>query len=551
MRYSWTMTSSSLWGVGVGGGGQTWGKGHPVGFWHLLCVLAAHAWAGRDLGLPDLQGSLCFLPRPPGALPHSIMMGKLPLGVVSPYVKMSSGGCADPLKFYATSYCTAYGREDFRPRVGSHEGTGYKSNYRPVVSYQPSLDALDNPAMGYGLSDSCSSPALRGLSPQGHRTSSDPLQAPGMGSEAPGNSGCGAQPSAQRDQVRNNFQTVTSQSYRPLEVPDGKYPLSWNVHQTNSGYSREKPSTVAPTKEVRKVHFDTQDYGPQAITGLEPKDVPLLHQQQNKGSLEWENFRHGPRFMTSEYNSKYLKEPSNQPDLLQKKSIGAREETGFTEESNKNPIVFQPPSQALPGDPGLLPSRSVTKSDFTPVTHPHGSEFLPVMARGSERETGFSRGNERTLNPRVPPPSGPEPSSMSHRQFQPPKRVQQTNVALLGRETVGNKEPTGFSLNNPSYVRSPYDPELDNRYLTTYNQGYFENIPKCLDREGWTRGGIQPQKPGSRALNQPVTCTEAVPSPTESLRRLHPHVGRSLISADPLYRASPHSSHGSRFTAPN
>lgn len=90
------------------------------------------------------------------------------------------------------------GREDFRPRVGSHEGTGYKSNYRPVVSYQPSLDALDNPAMGYGLSDSCSSPALRGLSPQGHRTSSDPLQAPGMGSEAPGNSGCGAQPSAQR-----------------------------------------------------------------------------------------------------------------------------------------------------------------------------------------------------------------------------------------------------------------------------------------------------------------------------------------------------------------
>lgn len=87
---------------------------------------------------------------------------------------------------------------------------------------------------------------------------------------------------------------------------------------------------------------------------------------------------------------------------------------------------------------------------------------------------------------------------MSHWQFQPPQRVQQTNVALLGRETVGNKvrpghpapppnlhppptchvpsvplaqEPTGFSLNNPSYVRSPSDPDMDNRYLTTYNQG--------------------------------------------------------------------------------
>ncbi|XP_032212802.1 protein phosphatase 1 regulatory subunit 32 isoform X1 [Mustela erminea] len=435
--------------------------------------------------------------RPAGALPPSTMMGKLPLGVVSPYVKMSSGGCTDPLKFYATSYCTAYGREDFRPRMGSHEGTGYRSNYRPVVSYHANLDALDNPAMG--------------------------------------------------EQVRHNFQSVTNQSYRPLEVPDGKYPLPWNMHQTSSGYSREKPSAATPTKEVRKVHFDTQDYGPQSITGLEPRDGPLLHQLQGKGSIEWENARHGPRFMTSEYNSKYLKEPSNQPDLLQKKTIGAKEQTGFTEESAKNPIVFQSPSQALPGDPVLLPGRSVTRSDFLPMTHPHGDEFLPVLARGSERETGYNRVTERTLNPRVPPP-GPEPSSMSHQQFQPPQRVQQTNVALLGRETVGNKEPTGFSLNNPGYFRNPYDPDLDNRYLTTYNQGYFENIPKGLDREGWTRGGIQPQKPGGYALNQPVTRMEATPNPTESLRHLHPHVGRTLISTDPFYRVPPPSG---RFMTPS
>lgn len=46
---------------------------------------------------------------------------------------------------------------------------------------------------------------------------------------------------------------------------------------------------MIPSSQVRKVHFDTQDYGPQAITGLEPKHVPLLHQQQSKGSLEWEN----------------------------------------------------------------------------------------------------------------------------------------------------------------------------------------------------------------------------------------------------------------------
>lgn len=38
-------------------------------------------------------------------------MGRLPLGVVSPYVKTSSGGSMDPMKFYATSYGTAYGKD--------------------------------------------------------------------------------------------------------------------------------------------------------------------------------------------------------------------------------------------------------------------------------------------------------------------------------------------------------------------------------------------------------------------------------------------------------
>lgn len=51
----------------------------------------------------------------------------------------------------------------------------------------------------------------------------------------------------------------------------------------------------------------------------------------------------------------------------------------------------------------------------------------------------------------VPPPSGPEPSSMSHRQFQPLKRVQQTNVALLGRETVGNKVRPEVPSNTPHH----------------------------------------------------------------------------------------------------
>ncbi|XP_058518392.1 protein phosphatase 1 regulatory subunit 32 [Ochotona princeps] len=431
------------------------------------------------------------------------MLGKLPLGVVSPYVKMSSGGCTDPLKFYATSYCTAYGRQDFKPRTGCHTGTGYMSNYRPMVSYQASQDASGSLAMG--------------------------------------------------EQARDNLQTTTGQSYRPLEVPDGRAPLPWSVHQTTSGYGQERPSMGPLSKEVRKVHFDTQEHGAQAIVGLEPKEKPLLVQQQDKSSLARENSYYGPRFMTSEYNSSYLKEPSNLPDFLQKKSIGAKEETGFTMESNKNPIVFQPPSQALPGDPVLLPGRTSTKADFLPMSLPRGNESLPVLARGSDRETGYSRVAERPLHSRVPP-LGPESSSLSHWQFQPPQRLQQSNVAMLGRETVGNKELTGFSLNNPCYVRSPCDPDRDNRYLTTYNQGYFENIPKGIDREGWTRGGIQPQLPGGYAINHPVTRMEPTTNPTENLQHLHPHVGRTLTSTDPFYRDPPYSgytTHSSRSLAPS
>lgn len=63
----------------------------------------------------------------------------------------------------------------------------------------------------------------------------------------------------------------------------------------------------------------------------------------------------------------------------------------------------------------------------------------------------------------VPPPS-PEPSSMT-RQFQPPQRMQQTNVSLLGQETVGNKVRPGVPSRHPqiptfSELTSPHSLSL-------------------------------------------------------------------------------------------
>ncbi|KAG8125528.1 hypothetical protein E2320_020673 [Naja naja] len=367
-------------------------------------------------------------------------MGRLPLGSVSPYVKTSSGGSIDPMKFYCTTYGAAYGQEDFRPRNGFHFGAGYKSNYRPVVQYNPNLDKIDNPAVGKLLQD--------------------------------------------------NYESTTNKHFQPLQLPDGKYPLPWSVHQPGSGYGREKPLTFPTTKTVKRVHFDTANQGAEAVIGLEPRHVPVLHNAFGKGSVEVENARHGPQFMSTEYGSKYRFKIPGQPDFLQKKTIGAKEESGFTEGCLANPIVEKLASQD--SNPGI----SIMKADYIPSSVPHGDEFLPVLSKGSERGSGFSRQKDLHLG-----------SSVSD------------------SSVLTEQEPSGFSTNNLNYVIPAYDPNLPNRE--------------------WTgrAGLIQPQQAGGFATNNHGTDLGSDPNATETLRTVHPHVGRAITTVDPFYRDSPHDRH--------
>lgn len=55
---------------------------------------------------------------------------------------------------------------------------------------------------------------------------------------------------------------------------------------------------------------------------------------------------------------------------------------------------------------------------------------------------------------------------------------------------------------------------------------FYETISKGVDREGWTRGGIQPQQAGGFATNNHGTDLGSDPNATETLRTVHPHVGR-------------------------
>uniref|UniRef100_A0A8C3HWX6 Succinate dehydrogenase assembly factor 2, mitochondrial n=3 Tax=Chrysemys picta bellii TaxID=8478 RepID=A0A8C3HWX6_CHRPI len=351
-----------------------------------------------------------------------------------------------------------------------------------------------------------------------------------------------------RQLLQDNYDTVTTKHFRPLQLPDGKYPLPWSVYQPGSGFVRDKPISFPTTKAVKKVHFNTRDQGPRAITGLEPRQLPVLHKPQGKGSVEGENARHGPLYMSTEYNSKFRFDGPSQPDFLQRKTIGAKEETGFTEGTQRNPIAILPPP---PGEPRSQPGISITKMDFLPSTLPHGDEFLPVLSKGSERETGFSRDKGNGLSAMgllhaAPQPGAERSEPLSHAQFRGLQRPLQTQTNLLGREYVGNKELSGFSINNKKYVTPPYDPDLPNKYLSSYNSKFYDNTLKGVDREGWTRGGIQPQQPGGFATNNHVTELGSDPNATETLRRVHPHVGRTITTVDPFYCDTPHDS---RFSA--
>ncbi|NWX80707.1 PPR32 phosphatase, partial [Alca torda] len=56
------------------------------------------------------------------------------LATVTPSAKARTGGSADLMNFYATSYAVAYGQPRFHPCLGHHTVTGYVSNNRSDMS---------------------------------------------------------------------------------------------------------------------------------------------------------------------------------------------------------------------------------------------------------------------------------------------------------------------------------------------------------------------------------------------------------------------------------
>ncbi|KAK1189860.1 PPR32 phosphatase, partial [Pygoscelis papua] len=188
------------------------------------------------------------------------------LGTVSPSAKVRTGGSADLMNFYATSYALAHGRGSrrpprrregglvpgaeppppychpgwprFRPRLGHHTGTGYVSNNHSAIS--------------------C-------------------LLCPRHAAEG---------------HCQDTATSTTAEHFKPFWFPDGRSPLPRHVHQPGSGYLQESSLSCLRTGAV----------SPQRTWHLQ-----------------------GPPKPSREHGTE-----SRRTDVLQMMTIGTTQQSGFT-----------------------------------------------------------------------------------------------------------------------------------------------------------------------------------------------------------------------------
>ncbi|XP_059682067.1 stabilizer of axonemal microtubules 4 [Gavia stellata] len=122
------------------------------------------------------------------------------LGTGSSSAKARTGGSADLMNFYATSYAVAYGQPRFRPRLGYHTGTGYVSNNHSAISC---LLRPHNAAAGH---------------------------------------------------CQDTATSTTAEHFKPFRFPDGRSLLPRQVTQRGSGYLQESSLSRLLTGAVSPEH---------------------------------------------------------------------------------------------------------------------------------------------------------------------------------------------------------------------------------------------------------------------------------------------------------
>ncbi|XP_040985073.1 protein phosphatase 1 regulatory subunit 32 isoform X5 [Aquila chrysaetos chrysaetos] len=157
----------------------------------------------------------------------------------------------------------------------------------------------------------------------------------------------------------------------------------------------------------------------------------------------------GPPRASREHGTESRRASPAQPDVLQKTTIGAKEQSGFTRATPRSDSILP----VLPAQPLGV---SITTTDYLPSVRSHGGETLLALPACSERGNGFSR--------EVP-------------------------------GCLGTAEPLGFTINHGQYVTPHPTPS--------------PTVPAwCWQGPTWMvrpMGGIQPQRPSGFSTNNHPT----------------------------------------------
>ncbi|XP_040985072.1 protein phosphatase 1 regulatory subunit 32 isoform X4 [Aquila chrysaetos chrysaetos] len=92
----------------------------------------------------------------------------------------------------------------------------------------------------------------------------------------------------------------------------------------------------------------------------------------------------GPPRASREHGTESRRASPAQPDVLQKTTIGAKEQSGFTRATPRSDSILP----VLPAQPLGV---SITTTDYLPSVRSHGGETLLALPACSERGNGFSR----------------------------------------------------------------------------------------------------------------------------------------------------------------
>ncbi|XP_064020082.1 stabilizer of axonemal microtubules 4 [Pogoniulus pusillus] len=500
------------------------------------------------------------------ACPFVCPRGKLrslPPGLATgfPSPKVETGGSSELMNFYTTSYMVAHvsfllspGQPRFRPRLGHHTGAGFVPNSCSALSYllcprstseaccqDIATSTTTKHFKPFWLPDGSSVLPRRVHQPGSGYLQECPPACLYTGRLSPQHAGVlQGSPKTSREHGTEKHHTGPAQPGVSLGVlvamglapSPGEFPGGFGGaggHETSSIHMRVW-GCWWPWDQL-------QSWEGLVVLGLAPSSGGLRgaggHETTSDPRSSWgcQSALPGNSETASGAELGTGDSPGGSPwplphllptGILQKTTIGAKEQSGFT--------------RAIPGSNAILPALpgqplgvSVTRMDYVPSVHSHGRETLAALPAGSERGSGFSRevpGSLGTAVSRIPSHCLTPRVLLVLMPIAPTQGLQAPRVtlsSLLGHQTVGRMVGGGTALSPPLLPSLSLCPCTQPTSLlqepSGFSTNYSQNItlgpalsptapaPPCRD-PSWTArpmGGIQPQRPSGFSTNNHST----------------------------------------------